>query len=92
MGAVTDASGHDRTARLRARGIYAWARTDCRGRPNGTCQRDQATNPVEEALAGLESDLSYLEELPAVRLAPSREDLGEAVERLVRLVASSSPA
>jgi hypothetical protein len=58
MGAVTEAGGHDRTGTLRARGIYAWARTDCRGRPNGTCQRDQATNPVEEALAGLDNNLT----------------------------------
>ncbi|MEN6343137.1 MAG: hypothetical protein ABFC89_11335 [Methanospirillum sp.] len=80
---------HARTAELRARMIYGWARA-AGGEQlrRAACVEAQGGDPVEIALIGLESDLSYLEELPADRVEAAGAVLDELDERLKRVIAS----
>ena len=80
---------HARTAELRARMIYGWARAAGREQlRRAACVEAQGGDPVEIALTGLESDLSFLEDLPADRVEPAGVALVELDERLKRLIAS----
>jgi len=48
----------------------------------------QETDPLDSALERLESDLSYLEELPGALTAPAGAGLDEIDRRLKQLIAS----
>ncbi len=85
---ITEAGVHARMAELRAHAIYGWARAVGSEERYRTRGADPEADPVADALIGLESDLSYLEELPADRVAPSQRALDETGERLKRLLGS----
>ena len=86
---MTEVGVHARMAELRARVDLRLGTRGGLGRSGtGRCGANPAADPVADALIGLESDLSYLEELPADRVAPSQRALDETGERLKRLLGS----
>jgi hypothetical protein len=85
---MTEGGVRRRTAELRARMTVGWSRAAGLEQWSRSCGAERASDPVQQTLDGLESDLSYLEELPGDRIARSQAALGQASERLERLAAS----
>jgi hypothetical protein len=93
---VREARKQERAAHLRALAVDRWTRAWCeqdRGRGPQDEEPDAAADPVDAALTVLESDLSYLEDLPAARVATGGGALDELDDRMKRLIASlTSPS
>lgn len=87
MPRMTEAGVHERTAELRARTTYGWARAAGREQRSRLFRSRHGADPVESALVGLESDLCFLEGIQASRIKSAGSVLGELGERLARLIA-----
>lgn len=86
-----EAGMHERTAHLRVHAVQCWTRARYRrecAREHACGEPGAATDSVDAVLTVLESDLCYLEELPASRIASSGGMLDEMDGRLKRLIAS----
>jgi hypothetical protein len=59
-----------------------------RARTFDSTDGEPATDSVDAALTGFESDLSYLEDLPESGVAPFRAELDAMDERLKRVIAA----
>lgn len=79
---------HEMEHRMRccAHAMRIWSR-EMRARTSGPTDGDQATDSLDEALTGFESDLSYLEELPESGIVPFRAELDGMDKRLKQVIA-----
>lgn len=87
---VREARMQERAAQLRALAVDRWTRAWCeqeRGRGITGREPEAAVDPIDAALTVLESDLSYLEELPTSRVAPSGAAIAELDERMKSVIA-----
>jgi len=87
---VREARMQERAAQLRALAVDRWTRAwseQARGREIADRETEAAADPIDAALSVLESDVSYLEELPTSRVASSGAAIAELDERMKSVIA-----